>query len=740
MTELQLSPEYCDSDLRLINRAERLSRGLVRCSRISSIKIRTWPTFDESLSGQQMLQVLHFDHDSVKEFMLTKGLNMLEKSLGKSSQPSVPDRHGKAATKFLAFLQADEVVEFADSRQTHESDSMLSNFSFHWPETIEPPHLARYAVLHWPIHALAAEEDTSTLLWMTDHLLAIEKETWTHLAKLHESASQGLSSKFCSESSLFHTLSRCGLVKILSATLDSIRSTDVAGVDLGQLIDASDKGGRTPLFLAAHAGKPESARLLLRNGANANSTSISGLTPLHFAAFQGHVDVQEVLLAQPNIDVDARDRWDRTPLQFALSSCSLPAVQSLLRHTTQGVHSPVTRQFVRFKEGWALSTPVGLAFQLSSIEVLRFLLDSWGANDKAQEPGRDSLLHYIPEFEEGEDCTIAFLERVGVILNSGKFDIDWKGKKGRTPLLAAVKHKAHGVVRLLLQQADVKVDEADDDGITPIVCAVRQSSLDTTKLLLISGKVDVNRLRKSKLETPLLVAVRRGAHKIVMELLKHPDIQPDLADRHGRTPLLEAVFRQDVETTRRLASTGKVDLNVRDANQNPAIHLAIDSDNHQLVKVFLKFGLNVDLKASDALGFPPFVRAVRRGRLMIVVDLLMEDQIPIVDSLGALPLVLSFARDEYEKDPTKQEREGILALLQCLNSKDDVAPSKAYQAVQIVFSKYNESVTFSEIVACLDFARHCIEKRQKEQELLTNHQSSEALLQERSLHTHRAST
>jgi len=63
-----------------------------------------------------------------------------------------------------------------------------------------------------------------------------------------------------------------------------------------------------------HVGQVEAA---LGRGANVNSPAGSwGSTPLHAAAVNGHVEVAHVLLAA-RADLNARDRWESTPLHTA---------------------------------------------------------------------------------------------------------------------------------------------------------------------------------------------------------------------------------------------------------------------------------------------------------------------------------------------------------------------------------------------------------------------------------------
>jgi hypothetical protein len=70
------------------------------------------------------------------------------------------------------------------------------------------------------------------------------------------------------------------------------------------------------LLDAARNGDTARVRELLRKGANANAKDRGGWTPLHWAAFWGHVDVARLLL-EHGADPSIRDKHGRTPLDLA---------------------------------------------------------------------------------------------------------------------------------------------------------------------------------------------------------------------------------------------------------------------------------------------------------------------------------------------------------------------------------------------------------------------------------------
>ena len=67
-------------------------------------------------------------------------------------------------------------------------------------------------------------------------------------------------------------------------------------LELGSGLNARDKGGATPLFLACESGHAGCAKLLLAAGANILQGNSAGETPLYIAALRGELLVVDVLL------------------------------------------------------------------------------------------------------------------------------------------------------------------------------------------------------------------------------------------------------------------------------------------------------------------------------------------------------------------------------------------------------------------------------------------------------------
>ncbi|QRD91476.1 ankyrin [Aspergillus flavus] len=81
----------------------------------------------------------------------------------------------------------------------------------------------------------------------------------------------------------------------------------------GADIDSRSDGGWTPLHNACDKGAKEIVRILLHAGAKINSQLLNGVTPLHLAAQAGHTEVVKCLLEYPDLKRRIRDNFGCTP-------------------------------------------------------------------------------------------------------------------------------------------------------------------------------------------------------------------------------------------------------------------------------------------------------------------------------------------------------------------------------------------------------------------------------------------
>ena len=168
--------------------------------------------------------------------------------------------------------------------------------------------------------------------------------------------------------------------------------------------------GWSQLMVAAEQGLLAQAKAEIEAGANVNIADEDGWTPLHFAALNNHTSTVKLLLSQPGVETNARNKWKSTPLILAASRGNISSIRLLTDHPT-----------------------IDVDFQAAYY-------------------GRTALI---------EAARNGYVEIVELLLNKGA-DANLCDKTGRnTALIEAIKHRHENVIRLLL--ASRKVDFSDKD-------------------------------------------------------------------------------------------------------------------------------------------------------------------------------------------------------------------------------------------------------------------------------------
>merc|ERR1712023_518557 len=97
---------------------------------------------------------------------------------------------------------------------------------------------------------------------------------------------------------------------------------------------ADNSAGLTALHKAIAQGHLEVTQALLSAGAAVNQADNDGWTALHYAAARGHLEVTQALLSA-GADLDMLDSDGRTALDIAADRDQMPVVLALHEHVVQ---------------------------------------------------------------------------------------------------------------------------------------------------------------------------------------------------------------------------------------------------------------------------------------------------------------------------------------------------------------------------------------------------------------------
>jgi uncharacterized protein len=296
------------------------------------------------------------------------------------------------------------------------------------------------------------------------------------------------------------------------------------------VVSVPPRGGFTPLLYAARQNSLESAKLLVKAGADLNMTDPDGTSALVMAIVNGHYDLPIYLMdhgANPNL----ADKFGRTALYAAVDmhtleksatrpdpketdkSTSLDVIKAALEHgadpnaalkqPTPGRGSlDVPDRYLG--EG---ATPFLRAAKTGDAEVMRLLLAK-GANAKA----------------ETKDHTTAMILAAGLSWTMGITNVDEKN--------------ALEAIKICVEQG-VDVNAVNDKGETALHGAATSGRNEVISYLVEKGaKLDVKDKRgRTPLDIAMGVGERAGAaHEATAELLKKLGAQPGEKTTAENTP------------------------------------------------------------------------------------------------------------------------------------------------------------------------------------------------------------
>jgi ankyrin repeat protein len=294
------------------------------------------------------------------------------------------------------------------------------------------------------------------------------------------------------------------------------------------LVFTKDKSGYTPLHWAAFMGHKNVAELLLADGADVNATNNLSETPLHEAASMGHKDVAELLLAS-NADVNAKGNFRTTPLHLAAFMGHRDVSELLLAHGAEvDVYDAAkvcnverVETLIKANPGLVSSkdykygrTPLHWAALYGNRDVVKLLL-ARGANVNAVDNDRMTPLHLVAKNDRKETAKL-MLETAKLLLasNADVNTVDFPF--GDTPLHKAAEGSCKEMAELLLaNKADVNAQNGS--GWTPLHAAASEGHKDMAELLL-AHEAEVNAKTYGG-NTPMYWAAENG-YRDMAELLR----------------------------------------------------------------------------------------------------------------------------------------------------------------------------------------------------------------------------
>ncbi|GIJ89202.1 hypothetical protein Asppvi_008132 [Aspergillus pseudoviridinutans] len=308
--------------------------------------------------------------------------------------------------------------------------------------------------------------------------------------------------------------------------------------------------GQTALSWAAWKGQEGVVRILLEKQASTDTLDKLEMTPLHYAALNGHATVVRQLL-ESGADIECRhDDFDCTPLSLAAWTGRQAVVQLLL-------DKGADLQGGRALE-WALDNgpEISLRFLIKGMEYRRDPASCTQSDLERMMPGDEHLkalpLLCLGRFDlwQMEEMFFSMMYRLPVLWGvwsrqgdivkllmekGASIPLEQGIESDKTVLAIAAERGFETLVSVLIEQgADIEVRDAVI-GKTPLHFAAENGHDGVVKILLDNG-ADIEAQDILFGQTPLLWAAEKG-HTAVVKLLLDRGAQIEASDdEHGQTP------------------------------------------------------------------------------------------------------------------------------------------------------------------------------------------------------------
>ncbi|KAK1762028.1 hypothetical protein QBC33DRAFT_582006 [Phialemonium atrogriseum] len=150
--------------------------------------------------------------------------------------------------------------------------------------------------------------------------------------------------------------------------------------------------------------------------------------------------------------------------------------------------------------------------------------------------------------------------------------------------------------------------------------------------------IDVD-LKDQDGQTPLSWAARNGHEAVVKQLLDTGQVDIDSKDSDGQTPLSWAARNGHEAVVKQLLDTGQVDIDSKDSYGQTPLSWAAENGHEAVVKQLLDTG-QVDIDLKDSYGRTPLSWAAENGHEAVVKQLLDTGQVDVdlKDRDGQTPL------------------------------------------------------------------------------------------------------
>ena len=483
--------------------------------------------------------------------------------------------------------------------------------------------------------------ENDTILWISSHqeqneivqiLLEHPKTNITKGLSADEDINVKVSKLIFNEETALENETR----KVFVATILGDKATFSALLQSNEtLLNSNDSLCRSLLFWASTRGHIQIVKDLLNNRILVNKKrSNNEATALYQGSKYGLLQIVDLLLHSPNIEVNIPTLYRRTPLMASTINGYSEVVKRLLSVVN------IDMNYATFDGKTALI----YAVSVNESDILELLLRC---------PQTDTSLideEYKTAFDIADDKNMT--KAIKLFKSRGKLQM----QRGHTCCSKSVDRGLHTAVRnddvtwleTFLVCPDIKINVHNKDGQTPLNLAIQKDLVKLVKIFLADQRIDVNKPNTVGKENALLIASGKGNTIIMKLVLCHNQTDVNQLNANREPALQIAIQKYEEEGQRKHFRTIKLLLRC------PKTEVKNDSSYGSDVKQAIELrSLSMDFRPTCCLNVKEsLLGAAWVGDFRAIRGLLdcpgSEHNVNTVESKGRTPLYIAAMKGHRE--------------------------------------------------------------------------------------------
>ncbi|CAK4083226.1 unnamed protein product [Aphanomyces euteiches] len=405
---------------------------------------------------------------------------------------------------------------------------------------------------------------------------------------------------------------------VFQASCESNNVGNIAQILTKSMLDPNDlnENGRTGLMTAATAGSIDVVDYLLDDPTvDINFKNGKGDTAFIFACEQGNVSVVTRFLQSPNLDFGYKKKSGLTAFLYACLE-GQDEVVALLAQCDQLDDEQLHIGFVA-------------ACSRGHLSVVKYFLDchdinvNYGCRELFAFAEYSKAMCEKNEWRDWHDMVEAFREMFVAGLHI--LGLELPDTLAVTGLFLAVVGGHTSIVKCLVEQPAIQVNQVEGTLGVPLVDAVKNSFTEITEALMTHSSIVVDE-PNIKGETALMYAAEKNDTKLVENLLQASYVDASRECAAEASALVRACAAGAVYTASILLSRPDIKVNHVDKEGRSALSIATSTGDQDLLKLILNHP-NVDVP--DELGRTELMKACAKGAVDQVDKLLQRSNVSV---------------------------------------------------------------------------------------------------------------